>query len=268
MYETRNSAEKHRCGQHESLMNGSIAAADVDVAEHQAERAQGIERSVGGGQRGDPVRRGDLAFEVDQPDQKRRNDRRSARRWPGTVCGWIQRIAFCFPDSGASAAELAGWTAVSLREVVDLVTAGGARGDDRGGRVFAREPAGTVFVRRSAAKPRSALSNNRRSRPCRSSRRRGRRRLSRESFPEALWPAAASPWISDDSDRAAESSRGRVSEEAASRRRTLRRARRHRRRRGRASVLRLGAAKERLLGQRRDSWARRRRSSCRRTAAS
>src|SRR5580692_2568834 len=42
---------EHRCGQHEPLVCDSISTADVDVPKYQAQRAHGIERCVGGGER-------------------------------------------------------------------------------------------------------------------------------------------------------------------------------------------------------------------------
>src|ERR1700694_4306221 len=69
----RDQKERRECGcrQHESHVNNAISTRDIDVAEHQADRAQGVERSVGSRERQYPIRSDDLAFEIDQPNEER-----------------------------------------------------------------------------------------------------------------------------------------------------------------------------------------------------
>ena len=94
------------------------------------------------------------------------------------------------------------------------------------------EPEGAAASRRFVLRLRSALSNNRKSRPCRNTRRRGQPPWNRESVPEAFWRRAAGPnrflMTMPVQQRCLA---GRVSTECGpGRRRTLQRARRHRRR--------------------------------------
>ncbi len=60
--------------EHETFVNGAIVAADVEIAEDQTDGAERVEEGVGGGEDGDPIGGGDPAFEIDEPNQKCRND--------------------------------------------------------------------------------------------------------------------------------------------------------------------------------------------------
>ena len=75
-------------------MNDAIVAADVDVAEDEADGAEGIANCIDCGEYGDPFRTGDATFEIDEPDEKcgddsaERENRRSG--FAGQIgCCWL-----------------------------------------------------------------------------------------------------------------------------------------------------------------------------------